>query len=112
MNRDFNFEWKFKDFAIKTVRSNYGDKSSSIRKNCPIELIKYVDEKHSSCFVVAWWELDDGGYELHGFGDRLFKHISTEEITRIWPQLRAAQTMLDEYFKACEEEEWADNCGN
>lgn len=108
MNRDFNFEWKFKDFAIRTIHNNGDDKTSPIRKDCPIELIKFNDSKHSSCFVVAWWRLGSEGYELCGVGERLFKYISIEEITRIWPQLQAAQVMLDAYFKACEEEEWLD----
>ena len=75
-----------------------------MRKNCPIELIKYFDEKHSSCYVVAWFE--DEGYELHFVGNRPMVDIEPEEMKSIWAQLQAAQKMLDVYFEACYREEW------
>ena len=61
-NRNFNFNWEFKNFAIRTVHENWEDRNSPLRKNCPVELIKYFDEKHSSCYVVAWFELDEEGF--------------------------------------------------
>lgn len=105
MNRDFEFSWKFKNFCIRTVHQDYKDRNSPLHKNHPIELVKYLDEKHSSCYVVAWFELDDEGYELHFIGNRPLKDISSEEISSIWTQLQAAQKMLDAYFQACECEE-------
>ena len=104
-NQYFNFSWKFKNFEIHTVHQNYKDKNSPLRKNCPIELIKYFDDKHSSCYTVAWFELDDEGYELHFIGNRPMKDIEPDEMASIWVQLRAAQKMLDAYFKACQESE-------
>ena len=100
-NRNFNFNWEFKNFAIRTVHENWEDRNSPLRKNCPIELIKYFDEKHSSCYVVAWFELDDEGYELHFVGNRPMVDIEPEEMKSIWAQLQAAQKMLDAYFEVC-----------
>lgn len=37
---------------------------------------------------------------LHFVGARPFDDISPDEIADIWPQLQAAQTMLDAYFDA------------
>ena len=106
MNRDFNFSWKFKNFEIRTVHQDWRDRNSPLRKNCPIELVKYFDDNHSSCYVVAWFELDDEGYELHFVGNRPMKDISADEMGSIWTELQAAQTMLDAYFAACEWEKW------
>ena len=106
MNRDFQFSWKFKNFEIRTVHQDWKDRNSPLRKNCPVELVKYFDDKHSSCYVVAWFELDDEGYELHFVGNRPMKDISADEISSIWTELQSAQTMLDAYFKACEWERW------
>ena len=112
MNENFNFSWEFNDFKIQTIHERYDvvnkcyDKSTPLRKNCPIELIKYFDDEHSSCYVVAWFELNDEGYELRGIGNRLFEEINADEISEIWIQLQAAQKMLDAYFEACEEAKW------
>jgi len=57
---------------------------------------------HSSCYVVAWFELDEEGYELHFIGNRPMVDIEAAEMASIWVQLQAAQKMLDVYFKACE----------
>lgn len=102
MNKDFQFSWKFKNFEIHTVYQGEEDKNKKLRKNCPVELVKYFDDMHHSCYVVAWFELDDEGYELHFVGNRPMMDISTEEMTSIWPQLVAAQKMLDAYFDACD----------
>lgn len=78
------------------------DSDSAIRRAIPVELVKW-DEGHHHCYVVAWWIRDDEGYELHFVGGRPFRDISPEEMAAIWPQLQAAQTMLDAYFDATEE---------
>lgn len=104
-NRDFNFSWKFKNFHIRTVHEDWNDRNSPLNKNHPIELVKYFDNKHSSCYVVAWFELDDEGYELHFVGNRPLVDIDATEIASVWVELQAAQKMLDAYFEACQEEE-------
>lgn len=104
----FDFHWRFGCFEIATVREKYTndrfryDNGSAIRRAIPVELIKW-DEGHHNCYVVAWWIRDDEGYELHFVGGRPFRDISPEEMATIWPQLQAAQTMLDAYFDATEE---------
>ena len=107
-NRDFDFSWKFKDFHIRTRHDNWNDRNSPINRNCPLELVKYLDDKHSSCYTVAWFQLDCEGYELHFIGNRPMIDISAKEMASIWVQLQAAQKMLDAYFDACYEEEFMD----
>lgn len=102
-NRNFEFSWEFKNFAIRTRHEDYKDRNSPLRKNCPVELVKYMDGTHKSCYIVAWFELDDEGYELHFIGNRPMVDIDADEMKAIWPQLQAAQKMLDAYFKACDE---------
>lgn len=107
LNKDFNFSWKFKGYGIKTIHEKWDDPKSKIRKNCPLELVKYNDETHSTCYVLAFFVLDDEGYELHSVGGRLFEGISAEDISEVWAQLQAAQKMLDAYFEACmANEDW------
>lgn len=104
-NRNFNFNWEFKNFAIRTVHQDFKDRNSPLRKNCPVELIKYFDDEHSSCYVVAWFEHDEEGYELHFIGNRPMVDIDADEMKSIWVQLQAAQKMLDAYHLACQREE-------
>ena len=74
-NRNFEFSWEFKDFCVRTVHENWKDRNSPLKKNCPVELIKYFDENHKNCYVVAWFKLDDEGYELHFVGNRPMVNI-------------------------------------
>ena len=104
-NRRFHFEWGFKNFKIRTRHEDWGNKNSPLHKNMPVELIKYLDDKHDSCYTVAYFHLDAEGYELHFVGNRPMNDISAEEMASIWVQLQAAQKMLDAYYIACEEGE-------
>ena len=107
LNKDFNFSWKFKDYCIRTIHEKWDDPKSKIRKDCPLELVKYNDSAHSTCYVLAFFNLDEEGYELHSVGGRLFEEISAEDISEVWTQLQAAQKMLDAYFEACmANEDW------
>lgn len=105
MNQNFEFSWEFKNFCIRTVHQGDDEKNKKLRKDCPIELVRYFDDRHKSSYVVAWYRLDECGYELHFIGSRPLNDISGEEMAFIWPQLQAAQKMLDAYFQACEETE-------
>lgn len=98
MNKDFTFFWRFKNFAIRTVHQDWHDRNSPLLKNHPIELVKFFDDTYTKCYVVALFELNDEGYELHFIGDRPFKDIDANEIKEIWIQLQASQKMLDAYF--------------
>lgn len=112
MGRDFNFSWKFKNFHIRTRHEDWKDRNSPLNKKYPVELVKYFDDKHSSCYTVAWFELDEEGYELHFVGNRPLVDISADEIGSIWIELQAAQRMLDAYFEACKAEEWENSYNN
>lgn len=100
-NRDFEFSWKFKNYKIRTVHEDWKDSSSELRKDCPIELVKYCDDTHNSCYTIAWFQYDDRGYELHSVGARLLEEIDAEDIAEIWSQLQAGQKMLNAYYEAC-----------
>lgn len=101
----FDFHWRFGRFEIATVREKYTndefryDNDSEIRRDIPVELVKW-DKEHRYCYVVAWWVRNSEGYALHFVGARPFNDISPDEMADIWPQLQAAQTMLDAYFDA------------
>ena len=98
--KNFDFNWEFDLFKIRTVHEDFKDKDSPVRKNCPIELVKFFDEEHSSCYTVAYFTLNDEGYELHFVGNRPLKDIKPEEMADIWEQLIAAQKMLDIFYEA------------
>jgi hypothetical protein len=100
-NERLDFSWEFHDYAIKTIHEDWQDRKSKIREDCPIELVKYNDSTHKSCYTLAYFRLDDEGYELHSVGGRLFDNIQPDEIAEIWAQLQAGQKMLDAYFEAC-----------
>lgn len=100
-NERLDFSWDFKDYGIRTVHEDWQDKKSKIRKDCPIELVKYNDSAHNTCYTLAYFYLDDEGYELHSVGGRLFDEIDKDDIAEIWTQLQAGQKMLDAYNQAC-----------
>lgn len=112
-NSNFDFSWRFGDYEIRTIHEKYDnanrcfDKKSPIRKDCPIELVKWQNN-FSSCYVVAWFRKDDEGYEFLSVGNRLFDEIDEYEVAKIWAQLKAAAKMLDEYYKAEEATKWDD----
>lgn len=96
MENNFNFNWTYKDFAIRT---NYRDDANNIvNQNTPIELVKYNDSEHNTCFTLAWFVLTKEGYELRFIGDRPFNYISTNDISEIWVQLLIAQKVLDLFY--------------
>ena len=105
-NKNFSFKWEFGDFVIQTVHRDYisgvgYNIETPIRDNCPIEICKYCDESHTTRYTVAFWKLDDEGYELRFVGNRPMKDIEPEKMATIWEQICAAQFMLDEYWKTC-----------
>lgn len=102
MNTHLQFQWEFGLYEIRTVHQDFKDRNSPIRKNNPIELIKYENENKQGGYLIAYFALDEDGYELHSCHGRLFEEVSPSEIKEIWPQLKAGQEMLDAYFKACE----------
>ena len=104
-NEDFEFSWNFKDYGIRTIHEKWDDPKSRIRKSCPLELVKYNDSTHKTCYTLAYFHMDEEGYELHSVGGRLFDCITVEDISEVWAQLQAAQKMLDAFFQACEQNE-------
>ena len=100
-NKKFDFSWDFHNYGIRTLHEEWNNPKSKIKKDCPIELIKYNNDSHNSCYVLAYFKLDDEGYELHSVGGRLFDEINCNEIGEIWSQLQAAQKILDAYYNAC-----------
>lgn len=86
---DFSFDWKFKDFEIKTT----GDAHPYI------ELIKWNtnEEGRRYCFTLAYFHRDkDGDYELHFVCDRPLEYIAEVDVSEIWKQLWLAQQMFED----------------
>ena len=102
MTSDINFNWRFDEYEIRVHQGRPADAGQTPR--VPIELVKW-DEAHGTCFTLAWWKATDEGYELEFIGSRPFENIDADDIAVIWPQLRAAQRMLDAYHEA-----WAGDC--
>ena len=95
--KDFEFDWKFKDFEIKTTHGNRGPY---------IELIKWYTTSNGKrgCFSLAYWTKDsDGYYELNFLGNRPFEEIAEIDISPIWKQLFLAQKMFEDAVEKIEE---------
>lgn len=86
---NFSFDWKFKDFEIKTTDNAHPY----------IELIKWEanEEGRRYCFTLAYFHRDkDGGYELHFVCDRPLEYIAAVDVGEIWKQLWLAQQMFED----------------
>lgn len=102
---NYEFDWKFGDFEIRTARRIFGDNEPYI------ELIKcYEDERgRRSCYTLAYFHVDkDNDVELHFVGDRPFKEIADIDIGKIWKQLWYAQEMLQDAENKIYDEKWKD----
>ena len=104
-NRNFNFEWEFENFRLRSLHEIRDDLSSPLDKHMPVELVKFTDEKHEHMYTVAYFMPTGEGYSLKFVGSRPFEDISAEEIGTIWRQLQAAQKMLDAYHEACKDDD-------
>ena len=64
------------------------------------KLIKYYKEKSGRrlCYTIAYWTKDDEGWNLRFVGDRMLE-LSKMHIEKVWPQLCAAQIMLQAWYE-------------
>ena len=89
---DFDFNWKYKDFEIRTTHT-YGKNPKPY-----LELVKW--EEHDgkrTCFTLAYWYGDkDGDYELHFVCNRPLTYIAEVDLSPIWKQLFLAQEMFED----------------
>ena len=93
---DFSFNWKFKDFEIKTTGDDHPY----------VELVKWYETQNGRrfCYTLAYWHRDnDGNYELHFVCDRPFEEIADLDIGEIWKQLWLAQQLLEDAEHKLEE---------
>ena len=98
---DFDFNWKFKDFEVRTTRS--------LNRGSPyLELVKWSEhEGRRSCYTLAYWHRDkDGCWELHFVCDRPLEVIAEEDVSPIWKQLFLAQAMFEDAERQSGEDEW------
>lgn len=105
MVNDINFDWSFDEFEIRVRQDRRSNDEEDAPARLPIELVKW-DEARKNCFTLAWWRATSEGYELQFVGARPFVEIGADDIAVIWPQLRAAQKMLDAYYEAWTGECW------
>lgn len=96
----FDFNWKFKDFEIRTTHT-YGE-----NKEPYVELIKW--EEHNGrrhCFTLAYWNYDKDGYPSLVFvGERPLEFIAELDVSVIWKQLFLAQQMFEDAMKKSEDD--------
>ena len=96
----FDFNWKFKDFEIRTTRT-YG------KEEVPyVELIKHDrdDNGREYFFTLAYWHrVNDGYWELRFVCDRPLEYIADIDIGVIWKQLYLAQQMFEDAERKSEE---------
>lgn len=98
VNVDFEFNWKYKDFEIRSQRR--------YNNNPYIELVKWTNDNKDKphCFTLAYYSWNDEGGELIFIGNRPFEYIAEIDLSPIWKQLWYACGMLqDAYFQARQE---------
>jgi len=95
----FEINWKYADYEIRTY------KSSDANTLPFIELVKWFYEENQKphCIVLASYEWDSEGGELHFVGNRPFEYIADLDIQVIWKQLWLACEMI---LDAWEKEKW------
>lgn len=94
---DFEFDWKFRDFQIRTAHRGMNGSY--------IELVKWYErpDGRQYCFTLAYWHrTKDGFWELKFVGDRPFEEIAEIDIGTIWKQLWLAQQMFMDAEKKAE----------
>ena len=96
-NKPFRFEWEYADFGVRST--------TSFDMEPYIELVKYYKEKSGrrTCYTIAYWTKDDEGWNLRFVGDRMLE-LSKMHIEKVWPQLCAAQIMLQAWYEDQEDE--------
>lgn len=87
----FSFNWKYKEFEIRT--------QTSYRTGLPyLELVKW-HEDHKTCFVLAFYNWDKEGGRLQFVGNRPLEEISELDIGSIWKQLWLTCKMLQDWYE-------------
>lgn len=97
-NNPFKFEWAHGDFGVRTTHNASGQPY--------VELVHWYDNNYGSrhCYTIAYWyKTKDEGWDLRFVGDRMLE-ISKLHIEKIWPQLCAAQIMLQAWYDDQEDE--------
>ena len=96
-NKPFKFEWEYEDFKVST--------SHNVDGTPYIELLKCYDSNgRKLCYTIAYWYKRNEGWDLRFVGNRMLE-ISQLHIEKVWPQLCAAQIMLQAWYDD-QEEEW------
>ena len=96
-SKPFKFEWEYKDYAVRTTHGFDGGPY--------VELVHWETDGHGRkhCYTIAYWYKGDEGWDLRFVGDRMLE-LSKLHIECIWPQLCAAQIMLQAWYEDQEEE--------
>lgn len=97
---DFEFNWKFKDFEIRTTHT-YGNNPEPY-----VELLQWDElDGRRYCFTLAYWHKDkDNCYELHFVDNRPLEYIADIDIAVVWKQLCLAQKMFEDAVEKTEDE--------
>lgn len=97
---DLEFSFKYQDFELRACPPRLA-RLSPEEKNETIELIKWLDVgKTSFCYTLGYFVKYSEGYYFKFVGDRMFNDVVPEDIKILWPVLKLAQQMLDDFFNS------------
>lgn len=102
----FEFNWKFKDYEIRTRNSL----AATSEKSFPyVELVKWDTSGNKNyCYTLAYFHYDkqEPDVELRFIGERPFENIAEIDIQPVWKQLWLAGAMMKETMKQVKDEEY------
>lgn len=97
----FNFKYSGdRDLEIKEVMTAYTPKSGEPVHTTTLELLCYSDHFGESCFVIAYWTLDEEGYEFKSVGSRFFDYLSDKDLKVVMSAIREADKFLKKKFES------------
>lgn len=91
-SKPFKFEWEYKDYAVRTTHDYNGEPY--------VEIVRWATDRNGrkNCYTIAYWHKGEDGRDLRFVGDRMLE-LSKLHIGSIWPQLCAAQIMLQAWYE-------------
>lgn len=64
-----------------------------------LEVIKHDGDFESTCFVIAYWDLKESGYEFHSCMNRLFECVDMGDFDTVWAAIVEANKYLDNLWE-------------
>lgn len=92
---DFNFDWKYKEFEIRTKTPQH----CGVPLLPYVELIKWINPEKTEHIVLAHYKLTSEGGEWCFAGQRPFHELRKTDITPIWKQLWICAELFDDWIE-------------